>query len=180
MVKQPQKVGVAVSDLWELKGGRPQRARVEVRRAAASLTSRSFLRLDSGPTPAAYASNNPLVDLYPCRDGRWIQLHGGFPHLGEGTSRVIGSEHTQESIAAAVATWDSFELEEALAAAGMCGVVCRTGEEWRETEQGRALLAVPPVLVEKIGEGDPVPRIDYTDAEHRVWRDVWHHLGPLH
>ena len=29
--------GVAVSSLWELKGGRPQRVRVEVRRAAASL-----------------------------------------------------------------------------------------------------------------------------------------------
>ena len=28
--------GVAVSDLWELKGGRPQRARVEVMRGAAS------------------------------------------------------------------------------------------------------------------------------------------------
>ena len=27
--------GVAVSDLWELRGGRPQRARVDVRRAAA-------------------------------------------------------------------------------------------------------------------------------------------------
>ena len=32
--------GVAVSDLWELRGGRPQRARVDVRRAAASLHSR--------------------------------------------------------------------------------------------------------------------------------------------
>jgi hypothetical protein len=37
--------GVAVSSLWELRGGRPQRARVEVLRAAASLHSRDYLSL---------------------------------------------------------------------------------------------------------------------------------------
>ena len=29
-------------------------------------------------------------------------------------------------------------------------------------------------------EGDPVPRIDYTDDEQRVWAEVWRHLEPLH
>ena len=150
-------IGVAVNDLWELRTGRRQRVHVDVRRAAASLRGHWFQLLDGEETPREDHLGLVYSDRYRCRDGRWIQLHGGFPHLGEGTSEVIGSEHTQESIAAAVATWDSFELEEALAAAGMCGVVCRTGEEWRETEQGKALLAIPPVLVEKIGEGDPVP-----------------------
>lgn len=28
--------------------------------------------------------------------------------------------------------------------------------------------------------GQPVPRIDYTDAEHAVWRTVWEKLTPLH
>ena len=28
--------------------------------------------------------------------------------------------------------------------------------------------------------GQPIPRIDYTDAEHAVWRTVWEHLTPLH
>jgi len=28
--------------------------------------------------------------------------------------------------------------------------------------------------------GQPVPRIDYTDEEHAVWRTVWQHLTPLH
>jgi len=28
--------------------------------------------------------------------------------------------------------------------------------------------------------GAPVPRIDYTDNEHRVWATVWQRLGPLH
>lgn len=29
-------------------------------------------------------------------------------------------------------------------------------------------------------DGAPVPRIDYTDDEHEVWRAVWQSLEPLH
>src|SRR5262245_65935831 len=37
-------VGVAVSDLWDLKTGRSQKASVDVRHAAAGLRSTSYLR----------------------------------------------------------------------------------------------------------------------------------------
>jgi hypothetical protein len=82
--------GIAVSDLWELKGGRPQRARVDVRRAAASLHSRDYLQLNGGPAPASPAAGSPLVDFYRCRDGRWMHLHGALPNLAYGTMRVLG------------------------------------------------------------------------------------------
>jgi crotonobetainyl-CoA:carnitine CoA-transferase CaiB-like acyl-CoA transferase len=149
--------GVAVSDLWELKGGRPQRVRVEVRRAAASLTSRSFMKLDGGPTPAAYASNNPLVDLYPCRDGRWIHLHGGLPNLAYGTMKVLGCDRDRDSVAAAVQRWDGEALEEALFEAHMCGALVRTAEEWADHPQGRALADRPRVEIVKIGDSTPEP-----------------------
>ena len=75
----PAACGVAVSSLWELRGGRPQRARVEVLRAAASLHSRDYLSLNGGPAPLSPASGNPLVDLYRChvraslcRSGMWF------------------------------------------------------------------------------------------------------------
>lgn len=29
-------------------------------------------------------------------------------------------------------------------------------------------------------EGDPLPSVDYTEAEQGVWRTVWEHLAPLH
>jgi phenylalanine-4-hydroxylase len=29
-------------------------------------------------------------------------------------------------------------------------------------------------------DGDPVPRVDYTEEEQEVWRTVWRNLGPLH
>ena len=86
--------GVAVSDLWVLRGGRPQRARVDVRRAAASLHSREYLRVNGGPAPLGPAAGNPLVDFYRCGDGRWVHLHGGPPHLA--TARCGSSAAPRE------------------------------------------------------------------------------------
>src|SRR6185295_10681998 len=147
-------IGVAVNDLWELRTGRRQHVHADVRRAAASLRGHHFQLLDGHETPREEHPEIVYSDRFRCRDGRWIQLHGGFPHLGQGTSKVIGSAaHTVEAISAAVARWDSQPLEDALAAAGMCGVICRTGEEWRATEQGQALLPLPPVEVVKLGGG---------------------------
>ena len=149
--------GVAVNDLWQQQTGRRQQINADVRRAAASLRAHYFPRLDGRETPRPEPPELAYSNLFRCRDGRWIQLHGGFPHLGEGTSKVIGSEHTPESIAAAVARWDAQPLEDALAEARMCGVMARSGAEWRATPQGQALLPLPPVSVQKIGEGEPQP-----------------------
>ncbi len=150
-------IGVAINDLWERQTGRRQQVRVNVRHAAASLRGHSFQLLNGEETPRPEFPELAYSNLYRCRDGRWVQLHGGFPHLGHGTSKVIGSQHNPESIAAAVARRDSGPLEDALAEVGMCGVIARSGEEWRATEQGRALLPLPPVEVVKIADGDPRP-----------------------
>ena len=150
-------IGVAVNDLWKLRTGRRQQVHLDVRRAAASLRGSHYILLNGELVTRPEFPELAYSDLYRCRDGRWIQLHGGFPHLGQGTSKVIGSEHNHASIAAAVARWDSQPLEDALAEAGMCGVIARGGEEWRATEQGRALLPLPPVEVVKIGDSEPKP-----------------------
>src|SRR5213076_2312261 len=42
----------------------------------------------------------------------------------------------------------------------------------RRNEIARAAL--------EYADGDPVPRIDYTDDEHAVWREVWRNIEPLH
>src|ERR1051326_8796892 len=82
--------GVAASDLWELQTGRRQSVRVDVRKAAVSLRATLVLKVNGGPPPPSWADGNPLVDLYQCRDGRWIHLHGNFPHLAAGTMALQG------------------------------------------------------------------------------------------
>lgn len=149
--------GVAINDLWQMQTGRRQQVHVAVRHAAASLMSPAYQRLNGQETRRPDPPTFTYTRLFQCRDGRWIQLHGGFPHLGEGTSKVLDSEHTLDSIAAAVARWDALALEDALAEARMCGVMARSGEEWRATAQGEALTPLPLVQVQKITNGEPQP-----------------------
>src|SRR3954471_2390657 len=81
-------IGVAVNDLWELRTGRRQQVHANVRHAAASLRGHYFQLLDGQETPRDEHPEIIYSDRFQCRDGRWIQLHGGFPHLGQGTSKV--------------------------------------------------------------------------------------------
>jgi crotonobetainyl-CoA:carnitine CoA-transferase CaiB-like acyl-CoA transferase len=149
--------GVAVSDLWNLKTGRRQQVRVDVRRAAVSLRSTLVMTLNGGPPPPSLADGNPLVDLYRCRDGRWVHLHGNFPHLAAGTLAVLGCSNDREEIKAAVARRDGQELEDALAANRMCGAMARTAEEWAAHPQGQALRDVPRVEIIKLADSEPRP-----------------------
>jgi len=149
--------GVAASDLWELKTGRRQAVRVDVRKAGVSLRSTLVMRLNGGPPPPSWADGNPLVDLYRCRDGRWIHLHGNFPHLAAGTMAVLGCSRDREDISAAVSRRDGQELEDSLAASRMCGAMARTAEEWAAHPQGQALADLPRVEIIKLADCDPRP-----------------------
>lgn len=149
--------GVAVSSLWEHRTGRRQNVRVEVRRAAVSQRATLVMRINGAHPPPGPAEGNPVVELYPCRDGRWVHLHGAFPHLAGGTLEVLDCERERSAIAAAVATWDGQALEDALAAKGMCGAMVRSAAEWAAHPQGQALADVPRVEVIKLGDSDPEP-----------------------
>jgi crotonobetainyl-CoA:carnitine CoA-transferase CaiB-like acyl-CoA transferase len=149
--------GVAASELWSLKTGRRQDVRVDVRKAGLSLRATLVMRLNDGPTPPSWADGNPLVDFYQCRDGRWVHLHGNFPHLAAGTMAVLGCSRDRDEIAAAVAGRDAQELEDALAANRQCGAMARTAAEWAAHPQGRALADAPRVEITKIADSDPEP-----------------------
>ena len=146
--------GVAASDLWELKTGRRQDVSVEVRRAAVSLRANIVMRVNGGPPPRSPADGNPLVALYPCRDGRWIHVHGVFPHLAAGTMKVLDCSREANDVAAGVARWEGQALEDALAEAHMCGAMVRATDEWSAHEQGRALARLPRVEIIKLGDSD--------------------------
>src|SRR5579862_3618434 len=144
--------GVAASELWEMRTGRRQQVRVDVRKAGLSLRATLVMRLNGGPPPPSWADGNPLVDFYQCRDGRWVHLHGNFPHLAAGTMAVLGCSRDRDEIAAAVARRDAQELEEALAANRQCGAMARTAAEWAAHPQGQLLADVPRVEIIKLAD----------------------------
>lgn len=156
-------LGLAASgaaELWRLRGGARQDISLELNAVAASLVGFALQRLD-GEELRRPALDEPTVGFYQAGCGRWIHLHGGFPHLASRTRDLLNCRNSRDSIAASVVKWNAQALEDALAHLGLCGAVARTEDEWRESPQGRALSATPPVVLRRIGDG---PRLAPGDA----------------
>jgi crotonobetainyl-CoA:carnitine CoA-transferase CaiB-like acyl-CoA transferase len=147
--------GSAAGEIWRCRNGTQQDIAIDLNAAAASLLSFALLRLDGKAVPRP-AESNATVGIYRGGDGRYIHLHGGFPHLARGTLDLLKAQNTPESLAAAVAKWNVFELEDTLARMNQCGAVIRTAEEWRASLQGRALTDTPPIKLVRIGDAPPL------------------------
>lgn len=161
-------LGLCSAAIGEDRGLPPQGVEVDVLHAAASL--RGFLdqvvdgeTLDPDPT-----GRLPGVGLYAARDG-WVQTYGAFPPLRGRTLEVLGCAEDRGAMARAVAGWDAEELVEALVAAGAPGAAVGGAAAWEAHPQGRALRALPLVLVERIGDAppEPLPALDPADAGAR-------------
>jgi len=153
-------IGATASLLWEERTGETQEVTVARGHAGASLVGFLFQRLEDGEIPLpASRLDHPLVQLYPCRDGRWVHLHGALPHLAERTVGVLGcaADSPKETVAERVSQWDALALEEALAAAGTCGAMVRAADEWDGHPQAAAIGPLGRVSVEKIGDSPPEP-----------------------
>lgn len=122
----------------------------------AALTTQGYrhVRLEGA---SVAAPRDPLTGLYGTADGRQIFLHVNFPHHRDRLLGILGAQPAKDSIAAAVATWRAERLEAALAEAGAIAAMARSPEEWAASDQGRAVAALPPVEVTRIGESAPEP-----------------------
>ena len=145
-------MGAWAARIGEQRGGDPQTVRVDTSAAAASLLGFAF---QSAEALDLTRYQNPLSALYPTKDDRWIHLHGGFPHLADGLTSLLGCEVTAESIGAAVKTWTGDALEDAVAEAGLCAALARTQAEWNEHPQGRALAGFGALTIRRIGDAPP-------------------------
>jgi crotonobetainyl-CoA:carnitine CoA-transferase CaiB-like acyl-CoA transferase len=131
------RAGVSAAGLARRAGGDPGPVRTGVGDAAASTIGFAVMRVD-GESMARTNAENPWVGRYRCADGRWIHLHGGFPPLVERLSSLLDlpAEADEARIAAAVATWESGPLEDAIAERRGCSAIIRSEDEWREHLQG--------------------------------------------
>ena len=156
-------VGVAASDLWELKTGRRQSVEIDARRAAAALRSSTYMQRPdaSGAFQNVVNANHEamiqITQPWPTKDGRWFLPHFGLPHLQKRVLGVLGAEPNPASVASAVATWDAMDLEAAIDEIRACGAMVRSNDEWLATEHGKVLAAKPIVEIIKLGDSDPEP-----------------------
>ena len=142
-------VGLAASDLWELRTGRRQHVAVDVRRATASLRSGKYMKMDGAPVPT---DRNTIMGFYPAKNGRWSYLHCNFPNHRAAALEVLGVPEDREAVRKAVAKWDALELEDAIIAAKGAGGMVRTMHEWAKHPQAAAIASLPLMEIVKIGD----------------------------
>jgi crotonobetainyl-CoA:carnitine CoA-transferase CaiB-like acyl-CoA transferase len=155
-------VGVAVTDIHEVKTGRRQKVAIDVRHAAATCQSSRLMRrrTDGGDWKAvespSMAHMRSITQPWRTRDGRWYLPHFNLFHLHDRVIGVLKCESNADAVSKAVANWDSHELEEAVAAARACGSIVRSNAEWLAHPHGKMLSGKPLVEITKIGDSDPV------------------------
>ncbi len=145
-------VGLAVSDLWELRTGRRQGIAIDTRQATASLRSGTYLKINGTPVPFG---RNEVMGSYPAKHGRWSYVHANFPNHRAAALKVLGVPEDHEAVRKAVAQWDALELEEAIIAAKGAGGMVRTIEEWLNHPQGAAVAKLPLMEIVRIGDSPP-------------------------
>lgn len=156
-------VGVAVSDIWEMKTGRRQNVAIDVRHAAAGLNSSRYMqRPGRDGTFATIVSERheamrAVTQPWPTKDGRWFLPHFGLPNLAERALKVLDCKQEPGSVKEAVARRDAMELEEAFDEIRGCGAMVRTRDEWLDHPHGQLLAAKPIVEITKIGDSEPEP-----------------------
>jgi crotonobetainyl-CoA:carnitine CoA-transferase CaiB-like acyl-CoA transferase len=142
-------IGLAVSDLWELRGGKKQAVAVDARRATASLRSGHYLKMEKAEVSH---ERNPVMGMYPAKDGRWSYIHANFPNHRAAALKVLGVPEDKQAVREAVAKWDALELEEAIIAAKGAGGMVRSMAEWAKHPQAAALATLPLLEIVKIGD----------------------------
>ena len=87
--------GLAAADLWELRSGRRQQVAVDLRQAVASLRSGHYLQVNGAKVRN---ERNPVMGMYPAKNGRWSYLHANFPNHRPAALRVPGCEENREAV----------------------------------------------------------------------------------
>lgn len=148
--------GLMISKIWEMKTGNKQAVRVDTQEAAVNLTSFLHQRQNGYPIyfpEAVY----PTVGFYQAKDGRWVFLNGGYPHLRNIVLKTLDAANDPESIKRAMTKWDSFELEETVSSLEGCADVMRSREEWLAHPQGNFLAQYPAIVIKKIDNAPKTP-----------------------
>lgn len=160
---------VATQALYRMRGGPAQDLSVDLRKAVCH--THPFVAFH--PTVAGYPYQmlfadprvNPMLfGIFPTRDGRWYLPTAAYPHMVPQWLGLLRCALDERSVTDAISRWDAQELEDAAAARGMIGSICRSRDEWLAHGQGALLARTPFVEIVKIGDSEPeLPRLECPD-----------------
>lgn len=156
---------VAVSEIWNIrKGGlQGQKIEIDVSDAALSTLRCNYMRQNGYSVPLPDI-DYPTVGMYQTKDKKFVFINGGYPALRRGILRILNCPDDRTAISAALMKWNAAEIEKEAQSKGFCCAMCRSPEEWIQSEHGKVLYEsifsngmVNPVEIEKISDSDPQP-----------------------
>ncbi|MGY4290907.1 crotonobetainyl-CoA:carnitine CoA-transferase CaiB-like acyl-CoA transferase [Bradyrhizobium sp. LM2.7] len=146
--------GLAAAEIWKMRGGEAQDVSVDMRHAVVECRSERYLRVDDKPPPPAW---DAIAGVYRTGDGRFVRCHTNFRHHRDAVCKVLGCEPEREKVQAALMRWKGEDFETATYAAGGVVALMRSHDEWSALPQARALVELPLISIEKIGDAPPKP-----------------------
>jgi crotonobetainyl-CoA:carnitine CoA-transferase CaiB-like acyl-CoA transferase len=155
-----------IADIWRQRSGRGQDLTLDLRKAIHGINPMYKFNPTVNGYPYQlpywinpdYQLDNPMgFDLYRTKDGRFFVPTGAYPGLLNNMCSFLRCGPNHDQIAEAVSKWNSEELDEAAAEAGLVFAIVRPPEEWAAHPQGKQLADRPLVEIVKIGDSDPEP-----------------------
>src|SRR6266852_5615124 len=145
---------LAAAEIWKLRSGETQGLAVDMVHAVAECRSERYLRVDGKPPPPAW---DAIAGIYKTRDQRFVRLHTNFRHHREAVCKVLNCKPERDEVQAALMQWDGEAFETAAYAGGCVVALMRSHDEWSDLPHAKALAALPPISIEKIGDAAPKP-----------------------
>jgi crotonobetainyl-CoA:carnitine CoA-transferase CaiB-like acyl-CoA transferase len=154
----------AVAALWRSQTGEGQDIYVDVRKALRRFSGFFEGKWETingrGPTMGA-DRYNPFWEIplfRKTRDGRHVVAINIYPGLHSRALNFLKCSDSPQSINNAIAQWNADDLESAAQEAGVVFAKVRTNDEFRKVAQYTEVLSkMPLIILEKIGESEPVP-----------------------
>src|SRR6202140_157424 len=141
--------GLAAAQVWKLRSGQSQDVAVDMCHAVVECRSERYLRVDGKPPPPPW---DAIAGIYRTRDQRFVRLHTNFRHHRDAVCKVLNCKPERDDVQAALMQWDGEAFETAAYAGGCVVALMRSHDEWMALPHAKALAALPPVTIEKIGD----------------------------
>ncbi len=146
--------GLAAAQIWKLRSGQSQDVAVDMRHAVVECRSERYLRVDGKGSPMAW---DAIAGIYKTRDQRLVRLHTNFRHHRDAVCKVLNCKPERDQVQAALMQWDGEAFESAAYAGGCVVALMRSRDEWSDLPHAKALSALPPISIEKIGDAAAKP-----------------------
>ncbi|KAI0029141.1 CoA-transferase family III [Vararia minispora EC-137] len=130
----------------------PQRVKVDSQKAVLEFSGERYYTIN-GKLPPTWI-DDPISDLYPTRNGRYVRLGCNFPHHKRGMLEMLGVPDNKEAVAAAMLEVDAHAFVEKAQASSLCAAVLNDFDAVDMSAHGQSAATFSPVRLTRI-EGVP-------------------------